>query len=585
MNEITRHTRMEKLLLEAARTFNSTLEYEELIELILRLVISAVDAEAAMVFRRDAKSSEMRIRFMNCTDCKMISIHREHGAGVVGWVAEQMEPLIINNGDVDERLDRSLENELGLKVRSVIALPLIGRGKMIGVVEALNKREGEFNEEDLDVLTGLNNQIAVALDNANLYREVRREALEKDLLYEIGNKLSGTLELNEVLKEIMVSLKKVVEYDVGGIYLTDGDSVNMDEVYSVGYDESVRGNLEIKCNEGLVGAACSSGEAVIVSNVEYDDRYIRTISSTKSEIVVPIKLDDRVIGVVNLESAKLNAYEQRELNLINTFAIQAAVSIERARLHARDLERRSLDEQLNVARTIQRTFLPKADPEVPGYDITGTNVSSGQVGGDYYDFVRIIDSNTGISIADVSGKGMAAALIMASFRASLIAEIRNNYSIRTICEKVNSLLAESLDPGNYVTGVYGVLDSRNHILTFSNFGHNPPILLRQDGQVEYLTEGGMILGVMPATTFDERALMLFPGEVIAFFTDGVTEVFDEAGREFGSIGVLKQLQANHERPATEICNAILEAVKAHASPGHVFDDLTMIIVKRLPEDK
>ena len=579
MTEAAKYTRVEKLLLEAARTFNSTLEYEELNELVLRLVMAAVESDAAMIYRSDPGRVELRTRFMACGDCKLITIDLEPSAGVIGWVMEHCEPVIINDA-ADRRIDPELGKITGVPAHSLLALPLIGRGRLIGVVEAINKTHGEFSSSDLDILSGLNHQIAVAIDNAHLYRQARRQALEKDLLYETGKKLSGKLALEEVLAAILESLKQVVSFESGGVFLCDESGVDLDAIYSVGYDPEAESSLHLKCGQGLVGAAATSGQEVIVPDVKADSRYISANPNTQSEIVVPIKVDERVIGVINLESAEPNAFDQQDLSLITAFAAQAGISIERAFLHESNLEAKRLEEQLNVARETQRSFLPDHDPNVPGYDITGRNTPSGQVGGDYYDFIKIVNSHLGVAIADVSGKGMPAALIMASFRASLIAEIRNNYSIRTIGEKVNSLLFESLEPGNYVTGVYAVLDSANHILTFSNFGHNPPVLLRQDGRVELLTEGGLVLGVTGKAVFEERALMLQPGDLVVMYTDGVTEVFDEAGREFGRDGLIGVMKENRSRGSSDIAEAIGEAVARHASAEHVFDDLTLVVAKR-----
>jgi len=582
MAKVSKQTRVEKLLLEAARTFNSTLEYEELNEMVLKLIMAAVECEAALLTRSDPDRPGHRTRFMSCGDCEMITIEREPDTGIVGWVLEHCEPVITNDAAGDSRVDREMSNVTGITARSLLALPLIGRGKLIGVVEAINKLEGDFDETDLDILRGLNNQIAVAVDNTYLFREARREALEKDLLYETGKILSGKLELEEVLAAILESLKKVVTYESGGVFLCNNDGVDLDAIYSVGYDPNSESSLHLKCGEGLVGASATTGEEIIVSNVDDDPRYIATNPRTRSEVVVPIKVDERVIGVINLESPEQGAYDERHVSLISAFASQAGISIERARLHASNLEAQKLEAQLGVARETQRTFLPNRDPEVTGYDITGRNTPSGQVGGDYYDFIKIVDNHLGVAIADVSGKGMPAALVMASFRASLIAEIRNNYSIRTIGEKVNSLLCESLEPGAYVTGVYGVLDATNHIFTFSNFGHNPPLLLRQSGEVELLTEGGLVLGVVQGATFDERALMLLPGEIILMYTDGVTEVFDDDDREFGRAGLTEVLKANRDRSSAEIADAIQEAVARFASYRRASDDVTLLVIKRLP---
>jgi len=575
------HTKTEKLLLEAARRFNSTLEYEELIEQVLRLVMAAVEAETALAFRVDRNRTYMKIRFMRLEDSQMTVFHRELGQGVVGWVARYKEPVIVNDAAHDARVDAEIEKYTNAKIRSVLSVPLIGKGQMIGVIEAINKAEGGFTDADLDVLIGLANQIAVAIDNAALYRAVKREALERTLLYEIGKKLSSSLKLNEVLDEIMRSLKQVVDYDAGGVFLVDQDNKEIGSFYTVGYDVAKEPLMHLKIGQGLIGHVTKSGEPVIVPDVSADERYVNTRTATKSEIVVPIVLDDRIIGVVNLESDLLNAYDKHHVSLMSAFASQAAISIERARLHEKMLAGQKLEQQLNIAREIQRSFLPISDPDIPGYDITGRNISSEQVGGDYYDFLRIVENHTGIVIADVSGKGIPAALIMASFRASVIAEIRNNYSIRTICQKVNNLLCESLKPGNFVTAVYGVLDTKNHILTFANCGHDLPLLLRGNGQIEYLKEGGQVLGITHNATYEERAVVLNHGDIVVFYTDGVTEVFDSHEQQFGVERLKRIIEENRNKSCREIQDAIYDAVKLFASPEHVFDDFTMIVLKRL----
>ncbi len=581
MAEKTHETRTEKLLLQAGRIFNSTLEYEELIQLVLNMVMTAVDAEAALVYRSDEGRSDMPIRFTKKPDCEPLFIRSQERAGFVGWVAEHQESVIINDAANDPRLDDELQQSLGIKIRSVLSLPLIGRGQVVGVVEAINKSGGEFSQEDLDILTGLNNQIAVAIDNAHLYREMKREALERALLYDTGKILSEKLKLDEVLRAILETLKKAVDYDAGGVFLTDDAGVGIQSICSVGYDPGTDASLQLKYGQGIIGTVAATGEPVIVPDVKKDPRYVEASPSTRSEIVVPILIDDRVIGVINLESDEVNAYNGRDISLISAFASQAAISLERAKLHENILAAKKLEEQLNIAREIQRTFLPDEDPQVEGYQITGRNVSSGQVGGDYYDFIKIVDQRLGISVADVSGKGMPAALIMASLRASLIAEIRNNYTIRTIAEKVNSLLCESLEPGNFVTGIYCVLDSKHHMMTYSNFGHNPPLLLQEDGEFNQLTEGGPVLGVSNGVTFEEGAISLRRGEVLVMYTDGVTEVFNDEGVEFGAEGLMDVIRANRDRSASEIADAIYGATKSFAPQTHVYDDITMVVVKRL----
>ena len=580
MNEHINHTRMEKLLLEAARTFNSTLEYEELICHVLRLVIKAVNAEAAMVFRIDHRRSDMKIRFMQHDKPDVRHFNRELGSGLVGWVARYKEPVLLNDASNDQRVDSEIEEETGIKFQSLVTVPLIGKGQMIGVIEAINKDGEKFNETDLDILTGLGDQIAVAIDNAALYRQVKREALEKKLLYEIGIELSGTLQLDDVLSKIMSSLKQVVDFDAGGVFIIDPEHKQIGSVFTLSYEPEREEDLNLKIGQGLIGHVVEKGEPIIVSDVENDERYISAREATRSEIVVPMKLDGRVIGVLNLESDEHDAYEESDLALMLTFASQAAISVERARLHEEILSGKKIEEQLNVAREIQQSFLPPSNPTITGYDVSGMNIPSGQVGGDYYDFIDIVEGQTGVAIGDVSGKGIPAALIMASFRASLIAEIRNNYAIRAIAQKVNNLLFESIKSGNFVTAVYSVLDSKNHILTFCNCGHDRPILIRANGEVEYLIEGGPILGVTTNAVYEERPIFLMKGDTVVFYTDGVTEVFDENGKQFGAERLIEQVKTQRDKSAIEISDHVYKEVTKFAGSEHVYDDFTMMIIKR-----
>jgi sigma-B regulation protein RsbU (phosphoserine phosphatase) len=582
MNMNTSHTRTEKLLLEAARTFNSTLEYEELVERILRLVVAAADSQAAFLFRVDHERTDMRVRFMDCRDCKVQTFKRELGEGVDDWLAHYREPVIVSQADSDPRVDQEIGRMGGMAIRSMISVPLIGKGQNIGVIQAINKVGDSFHEADLDVLMGLANQIAVALDNAALYRAMKREALEKQLLYDTGIRLSGRLRLDEVLRGILSSLNQVIEFDAAGVYLTNPKTSDIEAVYLMG--RNTEDDPQLKIGQGLLGTVAESGEPVIVADVSVDKRYINGRESTKSEIVVPIMLEDKTIGVINLESDRPAAFNNRDASLMSAFAAQAAISIERARLHEKIIASQKLEEQVHIAREIQQSFLPRQNPVMPGYDVSGRNIPSFEVGGDYYDFITIVEGQTGIAIGDVSGKGIPASLIMASFRASLIAEIRNNYSIRTICNKVNNLLYESVRSGSFVSAVYGVLDSKNHVLTFCNCGHNLPIVLKSNDEVEYLREGGQLFGVTPNVEYEERPIYLRPNDIVVLYTDGVTEVFNSEGEEFGMDGVIDILRQNRDKPSSEIQQAIYDAVLQFASSEHVFDDLTMIVIKRLALD-
>lgn len=483
--------------------------------------------------------------------------------------------------EMEDGWRKVIQEEFGAEVNNRIRIPLLKREAVIGCLDLYDLPEEAIGDQQLiGILKALADLFVIAWDNAELYYQMRKKSLENDLLLESVKMLSSSLDVDEVLQDMMRALKKVVDYDAVGIFLVKRKTNRVEPRVWQGYAHvDGQKHLGPKVGEGLVGWVVESGEGVYVPDTRSDPRYFEARSETRSELVVPIKADDKTIGAFNLESDKLDAYSEEDLKFLAVFASQAAVSIERARLHREILANKKLQEQLNVARMIQSSFLPRKNPDVKGFDIAGRNIPSLEVGGDYYDFIEIVDNQIGIAIADVSGKGIPASLIMAAFRASLIAEIRNNYAIRTILQKVNRLLYESLDGGNFVTAVYGVLDTKNRIFTFSNAGHNPPILIRKDGSYEELTEGGLALGIIDNRTYEERPVYVAPGDLIVCFTDGVTEAVNSEGELFGEKHLMSILVDNRDKSAEELVGIVIDSVNEFVSEEFEPDDLTLIVVK------
>jgi phosphoserine phosphatase RsbU/P len=359
-------------------------------------------------------------------------------------------------------------------------------------------------------------------------------------------------------------------------------SDHMEMVSELGYPEGSEHAFDLQIGQGIVGWVAKSGEPVIVPDVQRDPRYVAARLSTRSEIAAPLLAEGRVIGVFNLESDHLDLYHEGHLELLRAFAAQAALAVERARTARDRVEARRLEKELAIARDIQRSFLPAQAPRIPGFDLAGTSISHDQVGGDYYDFIAVSETRLGLAVADVSGKGIPAALLMAGFRMSLLAEIRNEFAIRAVMRKVNRLLHESTDRGKFVTAFYGVLDWRNGVVIFSNAGHNPPLLLRADGSLDELSEGGVALGVLEDTHYEERPVAIAPGDVIVLYTDGVSEAENEHGEQFGVERLERIVRENPTHTARELMQDVVAAVLDWAGEKGLGDDLTLMIVRKLP---
>ncbi len=504
-------------------------------------------------------------------------LRQGRGEGLAGWVMGRGESLRLAAGDPKPA---GLVGTHDSK-RSALVLPLFRRGEPFGAIECLGKRGGEFTAADFDRLEVAAESVSFALDYSWLSQEIERRALEKEVLLEVTRLLSAPFDLEEVVEAIFTGLRQVVEFDAAAIYLVTRGTQVLEMVSEHGYPEGSESAFDLQIGQGIVGWVAKNGEPVIVPDVNSDPRYVAARLSTRSEIAAPLLVEGRVVGVFNLESDHEDVYHEGHLELVNAFAAQAAVAVERARTARDRVERRRLEKELAIARDIQRSFLPAAALCVPGFDLAGTSISHDQVGGDYYDFITVSDTRMGLAIADVSGKGIPAALLMAGFRMALLAEIRNEFAIRAVMRKVNQLLHESTERERFVTAFYGVLDWKNGVLIFSNAGHNPPLLLRAGGTSEPLTEGGVALGVLEDTHYDERPVAIEPGDIVVMYTDGVSEAENEINEQFGTERIEAIVRAHPNHSARELTQDIVAAVLDWAGERGLNDDLTLLVMRKL----
>lgn len=413
------------------------------------------------------------------------------------------------------------------------------------------------------------------------------------MLLDITKTISRSLDLDEVLNLVMDTLDSLIPYDAAGIYLvkcsqplleTDGD---LDET-CVFQTQAVRGyeiddlqELHLKMGEGLIGHVAVTGKPYVSHDVRTDPRYINARPRTNSEMVAPIVSNNEVIGVFDLESDELNAYSNDDLEVLMLLASQVAIIIEKVMLHEQMIEKQRLETQLEVARQVQLELLPGRDPQLENFDISAYNFPTEEVSGDYYDWVRIYDDQIGIVIADVSGKGVPAALLMSFLRASLRAATHIGYAPHISMSKVNYLLWESIERNQFVTAFYGILDATNRTLSYSNAGHNPPLLMRVDGTVRFEERGGVPLGMFRDSRYYEYFETIEPGEVFVLYTDGVTEAMNSTDEEYGRDRLVTAVRACRELPAREMIDFIHRDLTAWTEGRGAHDDVTFFIIKAL----
>lgn len=411
------------------------------------------------------------------------------------------------------------------------------------------------------------------------------------LLLDITKKISRSLDLQEVINLVMDTLGTLLPYDAAGIYIIQGQKESAEgttassAVYRAeavrGYDIDDLVELRLKMGEGIIGYVATRGEPVISPDVQNDPRYVNAREETRSEMVAPIISNDEVIGVFDLESDHVNAYTPDDLQVLMLLASQVAIIIEKVMLHEQLVEKKRLEGQLEVARQVQLELLPPADPNIEGFEISAYNFPTEEVSGDYYDWVRIYDDQIGMVIADVSGKGVPAALLMAFLRASLRAAIHIGYAPHISMAKVNYLLWESIERNQFVTAFYGVLDASNKTLAYTNAGHNPPLLLDKDGTARFIERGGLPLGMFRDTRYYEYYLSIEPGQVIVLYTDGVTEAVNKEGEEYGRERLARAVLDAQALSAREMISRLHRDVIDWTQGQGADDDITFFIIKAL----
>jgi phosphoserine phosphatase RsbU/P len=413
------------------------------------------------------------------------------------------------------------------------------------------------------------------------------------MLLDITKTISRSLDLDEVLSLVMDTLDSLIPYDAAGIYLVqcsrplpewDGgvDDTCVFHTQAVrGYDIDDMQELSLKMGEGLIGHVALNGKPFISPNVRKEPRYVNARARTQSEMVAPIISNDEVIGVFDLESDELNAYSKDDLEILLLLSSQVAIIIEKVMLHEQLIEKQRLQTQLEIARQVQLQLLPPRDPELEGFDISAYNFPTEEVSGDYYDWVRIYDDQIGIVIADVSGKGVPAALLMAFLRASLRAATHIGYAPHISMSKVNYLLWESIERNQFVTGFYGILDATNRTLAYSNAGHNPPFLIDVDGTVHFEERGGVPLGMFRDTRYYEYYATIDSGQLLVLYTDGVTEAMNAAGEEYGRDRLVDAARRSRHLSAREMIDFIHHEVIEWTEGLGATDDVTFFIVKAL----
>lgn len=568
-------SRIEPLLLEVADVVNTTLDLDTTLRRVAELVRKVIDYEIFGILLLNEKTQELYFRFSvghsrEVADRMRIKV----GEGVTGTAAQRREAVLVGDVSADPRYISAVPN-----VRSELAVPLIVKNRVIGVIDIESPLPDHFTEEHKSLLTLIASRMAVGIENARLYTRVTRQARTLLLLNEIARELTSILNLDEVLKRVGELLQRLIDYQMFSILLLDAAGETLQHRFSLRFQENIHLKHDIPLGKGVVGYAAQSREAVLVKDVKKDTRYIETNPETRSELAVPLIYKDKVIGVLDLEHTRRGFFTEDHQRTITTLAAQIAIAIENARLYEQIArQERRLERDLALARELQFRLLPQSRPKLAHLDIAAKFSPARAIGGDLYDFINYSQSRMALVIGDVSGKGAPAAI----YAALVSGIIRSHAPIEPgpaeMLAAVNYSLAERRIEAQFVSVIYAVWDDVSRTLQVANSGLPRPVYCH-NGKTQLIEATGLPLGLFDDADYDEFTFQAKDDDVFVFFSDGILDATNKAGDLFGRTRLEKVIAEQCTNSAEAMVKAIFKAAAEHSRGVETFDDETVVAIK------
>jgi len=564
----------ESLLLDVADVLATSLDLDTTLRRVAEVVRKVIDYEIFAILLLNEKTQELRFRFQigyppEFADRTRIKV----GQGVTGIAAQSRQPVLINDVREDARYIEAVPN-----VCSELAIPLITKNRVIGVIDIEAREPKTFTEEHLRILTLVASRMAAGIENAQLYTRTTKQARILLLLNEIARELTSILNLDELLGRVAELVRRLIDYQMFSILLLDSTGEVLQHRFSLRFNENIHLKHEIPLGRGIVGIAAQNKQAVLVPDVSKDPRYIQANPETKSELAVPLIYKSKVVGVLDLEHTRRGFFTEDHQRTMTTLAAQIAIALENARLYE-EIERqeRRLERDLSLARELQGRLLPQSSPKLAHLDVAAKFVPARAIGGDLYDFIPYSMSRLGIVIGDVSGKGAPAAIYAALVSGILRSHAPIEPAPAEMLSAVNLSLAERRIEGQFVSIIYAVWDDAQRSLTVSNSGLPRPIYVH-GGKNEVIEVTGLPLGLFDEAEYDELQFRMKPGDMFVFFSDGILDARNRKGDLFGRGRVEKIVSDCSGDPATCV-DAIFKAVAEHSAGVETFDDQTVVAIR------
>ena len=562
---------------------NSTQDLHSLLTVIMDTASELLNCEGSSLLLYDADSEDLIFDIARGARGGLLAQKRiPSGQGIAGECAQSRKPVVVNNAEEDERVLKSFDEEIGFTTRNLLAVPMLARNTLIGVLEVVNSRDNRsYSRADVRLLNYLSNMAALAIYNRQLYEELKNRADELDCVYQISQSIGLHENLDDALDAAMNAIGEVLEVERVSVIIKDGESFRL--VKMRGFAESDH-DMRIDPNEGIAGIVMRTGDPMLVRDIEKELQLSRINADryrTRSFISVPIIYDNNVVGVLNAADKRDGQpFDSFELKVLSTISYQMADAFSRmlSRQRARRLNEYRKD--LETAALIQMNSLPEIPSQIAGLRIATLYNACRDVGGDFYDLHYHSEDRISLVMADVSGKGVPAALFMEYSKTLLSGQIPRYLDPATTLTQTNKEIYRHSKMGMFVTLMLIQVERNLGRLRLASAGHNHQILFRMNtGQVESLSAKGSPLGVFEDTEYLDRVIEYNPGDLLLLYTDGITEAYNDSFEEFGEERLFELVRANRDAAPDDLRDEIMRRVGDFTAGVEPADDATMVVVR------
>jgi sigma-B regulation protein RsbU (phosphoserine phosphatase) len=567
-----------------ADALNSTLDLNTLMHRVADLVRAVIDYRIFAILLVNDRTNELWMRFQTGHAPEVERLRIKVGRGIIGQAALQRKSLLVDDVTKDEHYISANPN-----VRSELAVPLLVKNKVIGVLDIESETIGYFTPEHQRLLELVASRMSIAIENARLYTRVSRQAQTLTVMNEISREITSILDLDDLLERIGQLMKRVIDFQMFSILLWNDRTQRFEHRFSSRYGERISRERTIVLGQGIIGLAAQQREPILSPDTRKDPRYVAENPETRSELAVPLLYKGQVIGVLDLEHTRVNYYNEDHQRTLSTLGAQVAISIANARLYQRiHEEEQRMERDLEMARKVQLRLMPSRAPKLERAEIAVQFLAARSIGGDVYDFLDYgspgMPARTGIAVGDVSGKAAPAALYAALVSGILRSLAPQHLSPAAMLAALNDQLQERKLASQYVTMLMAVWDDSNQTLQIANAGSVQPVFVSRTSEgvtVKTIKAEGFPLGLFPNVSYEEFTLSTQPGDMIVFFSDGIPDAENAAEDMFGTDRLRQVLESQVNPTAASTVEAILKAVSDFQAGVEHFDDETVVVLRVL----